>query len=69
MAAKPVFEDTEVKSSPPSADAFSDENSNLSIWTRMGVTPESFKPRTLADKHNQLNQTLKTRHMNMIAIG
>lgn len=39
------------------------------FWTRMGCTPESFKPRTLADKHNQLNQTLRSRHMHMIAIG
>ena len=43
--------------------------SKLSFWTRLGVTPESFKKRTLADKHNQLNQTLKGRHLNMIAIG
>lgn len=41
----------------------------LSFWTRMGCTPESFKPRTLSDKHNQLNQTLRSRHMHMIAIG
>ncbi|EAS34338.3 amino acid permease [Coccidioides immitis RS] len=39
------------------------------FWTRMGCTPESFKKRTLADKHNQLNQTLKSRHLHMIAIG
>jgi len=37
--------------------------------TRLGVTPDSFRRRTLADKHNQLNKTLKTRHLNMIAIG
>ena len=40
-----------------------------SLLTRMGVSPESFKKRTLADKHNQLNKTLKTRHLHMIAIG
>lgn len=40
-----------------------------SFLTRLGVTPESFKRRTLADKHNQLNKTLKSRHLNMIAIG
>lgn len=40
-----------------------------SFATRLGVTPESFKRRTLADKHNQLNKTLKSRHLNMIAIG
>jgi len=44
-------------------------SSQLSFWTRMGCTPESFKRRTLEDKHNQLNQTLKTRHLHMIAIG
>jgi len=37
--------------------------------TRLGVTPDSFKRRTLADKHNQLNKTMKARHLNMIAIG
>jgi yeast amino acid transporter len=38
------------------------------FWTRMGVSPESFKKRTQADE-NQLNQTLKPRHLHMIAIG
>ncbi|EEP81219.1 amino-acid permease inda1 [Uncinocarpus reesii 1704] len=35
----------------------------------MGCTPESFKRRTLSDQQNQLNQTLKGRHLHMIAIG
>jgi amino acid transporter len=39
------------------------------LATRMGVTPESFKRRTIGDKHNQLNKTMKARHLNMIAIG
>jgi len=39
------------------------------LATRMGVTPESFKRRTISDKHNQLNKTMKARHSNMIAIG
>jgi amino acid transporter len=39
------------------------------LGTRMGVTPSSFKRRTLGDKHNQLNKTMKARHLNMIAIG
>jgi hypothetical protein len=39
------------------------------LATRMGVTPESFKRRTISDKHNQLNKTMKARHLNMIAIG
>ena len=40
-----------------------------SLMTRLGCSPESFRRRTMADKHNQLNQTLKTRHLHMIAIG
>jgi len=43
--------------------------SNLSFWTRMGCTPESFKRRNAVDKQNQLNQTLRSRHLHMIAIG
>ncbi|KAF1985217.1 amino-acid permease inda1 [Aulographum hederae CBS 113979] len=35
----------------------------------MGCTPESFKKRTKMDEENQLNQTLKPRHLHMIAIG
>ncbi|KAK2861249.1 hypothetical protein FQN49_004394 [Arthroderma sp. PD_2] len=53
-----IISDNSLESSPP-----------LGFWTRMGCTPESFKRRTLADKHNQLNQTLKSRHLHMIAIG
>ncbi|KAF1822882.1 uncharacterized protein K489DRAFT_370498 [Dissoconium aciculare CBS 342.82] len=43
--------------------------SRPSFWTRLGVTPESFRRRTADDEHNQLNQTLKSRHLSMIAIG
>jgi yeast amino acid transporter len=39
------------------------------LLTRLGLTADSFKQRTLDDKHNQLNKTLKSRHLNMIAIG
>lgn len=39
------------------------------LATRLGLTPDSFKRRTLDDKHNQLNKTLKGRHLSMIAIG
>ena len=39
------------------------------LMTRLGLTPDSFRQRTLDDKHNQLNKTLKARHLNMIAIG
>ena len=39
-----------------------------SLLTRMGVTPRSFQRRTLTTE-NQLNQTMKPRHLHMIAIG
>jgi amino acid permease len=39
------------------------------LLTRLGLTADSFKKRTLDDEHNQLNKTLKSRHLNMIAIG
>ncbi|KAG9235172.1 putative amino-acid permease inda1 [Amylocarpus encephaloides] len=45
-----------------------DDVPRYGFWTRMGCTPESFKRRTLADE-NQLNKTLKPRHLHMIAIG
>lgn len=45
------------------------ESERPSLMTRLGLTPDSFKRRSLADEHNQLNKTLKTRHLNMIAIG
>lgn len=54
---------------PPYIGSAKEANSELGFWTRMGCTPESFKRRTLADKHNQLNDTLKPRHLHMIAIG
>ncbi|KAF3935404.1 hypothetical protein ABW20_dc0102972 [Dactylellina cionopaga] len=74
MAARAIF-DAEEKHAPSSSSAdvgFGESNTSneaAGFWTRMGCTPDSFKPRTLADKHNQLNQTLSSRHMNMIAIG
>ncbi|KAB8336746.1 hypothetical protein FH972_021055 [Carpinus fangiana] len=45
------------------------DDRELSLWGRLGCTPESFKRRTIQDAHNQLNQTLKPRHLHMIAIG
>jgi hypothetical protein len=48
--------------------AHGEEVPRYGFWTRMGCTPESFKRRTLTID-NQLNQTLKPRHLHMIAIG
>jgi len=44
---------------------------SLNRWGRLGLTPESFKrrPDTENNKHNKLNQTMKSRHLHMIAIG
>ena len=39
------------------------------LMTRMGLSPDSFRRRPASDKHNNLNKTLKARHLNMIAIG
>ena len=41
----------------------------LSIWTRMGITPESFQRKTGGNSDELLNHTLKPRHLHMIAIG
>lgn len=82
--AKPVYVDKDVVEGNITSDSSSPERRlsvagdkdvqgdvyhKLPFWTRMGCTPESFKRRTLEDKNNQLNQTLRSRHMHMIAIG
>ena len=72
MAVKPDFyeKDAVLNESPVEAvNKYEDDGNQLSFWTRMGCTPESFKPRTAADRSSQLNQTLKHRHLHMIAIG
>ena len=74
MAAKPDFyEKDAVLNESPDIEAVTkydnDDGEQLSFWTKMGCTPESFKPRTAADANSQLNQTLKHRHLHMIAIG
>jgi amino acid transporter len=40
-----------------------------SFWTRMGCTADSFKRRQPGTGADVLNQTLKPRHLHMIAIG
>jgi amino acid permease len=39
------------------------------LWTRMGVTPRSFTQRKATKHDHLLNQTMKPRHLHMIAIG
>ncbi|KAJ9637211.1 Amino-acid permease inda1 [Coniosporium apollinis] len=46
-------------------DAQREEN----IWIRLGISPKSFQRRNALDANNQLNHTLKKRHLHMIAIG
>jgi amino acid permease len=57
----------------PTSDNESDNiivnHEQLGFWTRMGCTPESFKRRTTGKAGEQLNTTLKPRHLHMIAIG
>ncbi|KAK3616946.1 Amino-acid permease inda1 [Elasticomyces elasticus] len=62
----PVVQDGDIFTAP-SDDPLGSERPPL--MTRLGLTVDSFRQRTLADKHNQLNKTLKPRHLNMIAIG
>ena len=69
LAAESNSEDNTNLPAYNSNEEFYDDGVELSKWTRIGITPESFKRRTLSDKHNQLNKTLKSRHLHMIAIG
>lgn len=57
-------------SSDGSAPAYTskEKESDLGFWTRMGCTPMSFQQRTATDHDVQLNQTLKKRHLHMIAV-
>lgn len=64
---------TPTSDTPPEYDSdnivYTHEQEKLGFWTRMGVTPESFKRRTTSANDNLLNHTLKPRHLHMIAIG
>ncbi|EME81927.1 uncharacterized protein MYCFIDRAFT_56514 [Pseudocercospora fijiensis CIRAD86] len=46
-----------------------EEQPRYPLMTRLGLSPDSFRKRPVSDKHNNLNKTLKARHLNMIAIG
>ena len=48
-----------------------EDYNSLSFWGRMGFTPASFQRRgeTEKNRHNKLNQTMKGRHLQMIAAG
>jgi yeast amino acid transporter len=57
-------------SSNPSRDVRMGETGPYtSKWTRMGITLDSFKIRTEADEQRLLNESLKPRHLAMIALG
>lgn len=45
------------------------QHERLPFWTRMGMTPDSFRRRNTVGAQHQLNTTLKPRHLHMIAIG
>ena len=49
--------------------AINNEKDQLGFWTRNGLTLESFKRRTAVDNAVQLDHTMKSRHLHMIAIG
>ncbi|KAK5088408.1 hypothetical protein LTR05_002626 [Lithohypha guttulata] len=49
--------------------AFAGATSQLSRWTRWGTTFDSFRRRQPQDAPDQLNHTLRTRHLYMIALG
>ena len=61
--------DPEKVSSEEDGEVYATNAERPPFLTRLGLSPDSFRRRTLDDKHNQLNKTLKTRHLNMIAIG
>jgi amino acid permease len=59
--------ETEKQTTSYTPDAYREEEP--SMMTRIGLTPSSFQRRKKVDEANQLNQTLKARHLHMIAIG
>jgi yeast amino acid transporter len=60
----------EKNGAPAEGEVYTTQNAERpGLMTRLGLSAESFQRRRLADKHNQLNKTLKPRHLNMIAIG
>ena len=74
VAKEKSFGTTNGSSSPPIYGTenivYAHEEEKLGFWTRMGVTPESFKQRrATADGDDLLNHSLKPRHLHMIAIG
>ena len=66
---RPVKEPEKIASAENGEILTTEHGARPGLMTRLGLTGESFKRRTLDDKHNQLNKTMKSRHLNMIAIG
>src|SRR4051812_34394538 len=61
--------DTTMASTSSASNGAYNEKDLPGFWTRNGLTFESFKRRTAVDRPVELDQTMKTRHLHMIAIG
>jgi amino acid permease len=55
--------------SPNSEDNIAYSRQKLSVWTRLGLTGESFKRQDGSNPEEMLVHTMKSRHLQMIAIG
>jgi hypothetical protein len=55
--------------SPNSEDNIAYSRQKLSVWTRLGLTGESFKRQDGNNPEEMLVHTMKSRHLQMIAIG
>ena len=60
---------TPIASNGSNSYGINNEKDELGFWTRNGLTLESFKRRTAVDNAVQLDHTMKSRHLHMIAIG
>ena len=65
----PAIQEVESNQKTESGGDSSLEKLGPSIWTRMGVTRESFKEAEPTTSDDGLHHNIKTRHLTMIAIG
>lgn len=56
-------------SDSPSSGNIAHSREELSVWTRLGVTGESFKRHEGKSPEEMLRHNMKARHLQMIAIG